>query len=80
MHALQSKKIMFVNVNIDWQLSQEDGSTDFSDDDNIDDPLLGSTVGLQIPQTPEKVSGISSNKYERFIPNLIEMFQNFKET
>ncbi|GFR32574.1 arfGAP with SH3 domain, ANK repeat and PH domain-containing protein [Trichonephila clavata] len=32
-HAVQNKKTMFENVNIDWGLSQEDGSTDFSDED-----------------------------------------------
>ncbi|XP_054717198.1 arfGAP with SH3 domain, ANK repeat and PH domain-containing protein-like [Uloborus diversus] len=32
-HAMQNKKTLFENVNIDWGLSQEDGSTDFSDED-----------------------------------------------
>ncbi|CAL1279946.1 unnamed protein product [Larinioides sclopetarius] len=35
-HAVQNKKTMFENVNIDWGLSQEDGSTDFSDEDGED--------------------------------------------
>lgn len=32
-HAMQNKKTLFENVNIDWGLLQEDGSTDFSDED-----------------------------------------------
>ncbi|XP_064488613.1 arfGAP with SH3 domain, ANK repeat and PH domain-containing protein-like isoform X2 [Ornithodoros turicata] len=32
-HAQQNKKTLFENVSIDWGLTQDDGSTDFSDDD-----------------------------------------------
>ena len=28
---------MFENVNIDWNLSHDDGSTDFSDEETLDD-------------------------------------------
>lgn len=47
-HALENKKELFENVNMDWGLSQDDASTDFSDDD-VDDKvyLVGSS-------TPEK--------------------------
>lgn len=38
-HSLQNKKTLFENVNIDWGLTQEDGSTDFSDDDYPEDRL-----------------------------------------
>nr|XP_037282210.1 arf-GAP with SH3 domain, ANK repeat and PH domain-containing protein 1-like isoform X3 [Rhipicephalus microplus] len=38
-HALQNKKTLFENVNIDWGLTQDDGSTDFSDDDYPEDRL-----------------------------------------
>ena len=30
---MQNKKTLFENVNIDWGLLQEDGSTDFSDEE-----------------------------------------------
>ncbi|XP_035217646.1 arfGAP with SH3 domain, ANK repeat and PH domain-containing protein-like [Stegodyphus dumicola] len=46
-HAMQNKKTLFENVNIDWGLSQEDGSTDFSDED-------GDEKGGQI--TPEHLN------------------------
>ena len=36
-HALQRKKTMFENVNIDWRISHDDGSTDFSDDETLED-------------------------------------------
>lgn len=34
-HALQRQKTLFDNVNIDWNLSHDEGSTDFSDDETI---------------------------------------------
>lgn len=37
LHALQRKKTMFENVNIDWNLAHDDGSTDFSDEETLDD-------------------------------------------
>merc|ERR1719187_1279389 len=37
LHALERKKIMFENVNIDWNLSHDDGSTDFSDEETLED-------------------------------------------
>ncbi len=40
MHAINRKKTMFENVNIDWHLSHEEGSTDFSDDETLDDHRL----------------------------------------
>jgi Arf-GAP/SH3 domain/ANK repeat/PH domain-containing protein len=43
LHALQRKKTMFENVNIDWHISQDDGSTDFSDDETLDDPSSTTT-------------------------------------
>ena len=43
---------MFVHVNYDWHMSHDDGSTDFSDDETLDDhPRVPN--GLR---TPEKVS------------------------
>lgn len=41
------EKSMFENINIDWNLSHDDGSTDFSDDDTVIDERNGSV-------TPEK--------------------------
>jgi hypothetical protein len=37
MHALNRKKTMFENVYIDWHLSHDEGSTDFSDDETLDE-------------------------------------------
>jgi len=36
-HALQRQKSLFENINIDWNLSHDEGSTDFSDDDTVID-------------------------------------------
>ncbi|UYV60129.1 ASAP1 [Cordylochernes scorpioides] len=36
-HANHNKKTLFENINIDWGLTQDDGSTDFSDEDFADD-------------------------------------------
>lgn len=33
---------MFENINIDWNLSHDDGSTDFSDDDTVIDERVRS--------------------------------------
>lgn len=42
-HALQRQKTLFDNVNIDWNLSHDEGSTDFSDDETIiEDRVSGS--------------------------------------
>ena len=50
---------MFENVNIDWHISQDDGSTDFSDDETLDDP---SSSRLNGTRTPERSQNISPNK------------------
>lgn len=43
-HALQRQKTLFDNVNIDWNLSHDEGSTDFSDDETIiEDRVSAST-------------------------------------
>jgi len=65
MHALQRKKIMFENVNIDWHISQDDGSTDFSDDETLDDPSTATSSRLNGSRTPEKSTNISPNKHMR---------------
>ncbi|XP_063977749.1 arfGAP with SH3 domain, ANK repeat and PH domain-containing protein isoform X1 [Diachasmimorpha longicaudata] len=48
-HALQKQKTQFDNVNIDWNLSHDEGSTDFSDDETIIEDRNGCL-------TPEKKS------------------------
>jgi len=49
-HALQNKKSLFENVNIDWNVnSAEDASTDFSDDEIVDD--RGTLVNTSDRQT-----------------------------
>ncbi|XP_026469007.1 arfGAP with SH3 domain, ANK repeat and PH domain-containing protein-like [Ctenocephalides felis] len=55
-HASQRYKGLFDNVNIDWNLSHDDGSTDFSDDDTIIDERNGSV-------TPEKRSRSRPGSY-----------------
>lgn len=35
---------MFENINIDWNLSHDDGSTDFSDDDTVIDERVSKYV------------------------------------
>jgi len=60
LHALQRKKTMFEQVNYDWHLNHDDGSTDFSDDETLDDHPHRSN-GLR---TPDKVS-----PNEKFRPN-----------
>ena len=51
---------MFEQVNYDWHLNHDDGSTDFSDDETLDDHPHRSN-GLR---TPDKVS-----PNEKFRPN-----------
>lgn len=34
-HALQRQKSVFDNINIDWNISHDEGSTDFSDDETV---------------------------------------------
>lgn len=34
-HALDRQKSLFENINIDWNLSHDEGSTDFSDDETV---------------------------------------------
>ncbi|KAF2884601.1 hypothetical protein ILUMI_21565 [Ignelater luminosus] len=46
-NVVNRQKHLFDNINIDWNLSHDDGSTDFSDDDTIIDDRNGSL-------TPEK--------------------------
>ncbi|KAF5281108.1 hypothetical protein FQR65_LT02974 [Abscondita terminalis] len=41
-NVVNRQKSLFDNVNIDWNLSHDDGSTDFSDDDTIIDDRNGS--------------------------------------
>ncbi|KAK0087057.1 hypothetical protein PV325_001838 [Microctonus aethiopoides] len=48
-HSLQRQKTLFDNVNIDWNLSHDEGSTDFSDDETIIEDRNGCL-------TPEKKS------------------------
>jgi len=56
---------MFENVNIDWHISQDDGSTDFSDDENLDDPLSTNTLRLSGSKTPEN----KQNRFHYFLFN-----------
>ena len=47
---------MFDNVNIDWRMQPDDGSTDFSDDEGLDDR------GGNVPGgTPERTNNIHGN-------------------
>ncbi|XP_075237348.1 arfGAP domain of ASAP isoform X2 [Lycorma delicatula] len=39
-HAMDRQKSLFENINIDWNLSHDEGSTDFSDDETIIDETV----------------------------------------
>ena len=54
---MQRKKTMFEHVNYDWHMSHDDGSTDFSDDETLDDHPRSN--GLR---SPEKLNGLSPNE------------------
>lgn len=41
MNAANRQKNFFDNINIDWNLSHDDGSTDFSDDETIIEDRVG---------------------------------------
>lgn len=57
-HALARQKTLFDNINIDWNLSHDDGSTDFSDDDTIIEDRVSSSLFRDILQeVDEMVSG-----------------------
>ncbi|GAB6028472.1 hypothetical protein CHUAL_002631 [Chamberlinius hualienensis] len=58
-HALQNKKELFENVNIDWGLSQDDGSTDFSEDET-DEKGGSSTPEKKIRSRPPSFAGADS--------------------
>ena len=66
LHALQRKKTMFEHVNYDWHLNHDDGSTDFSDDETLDDHPRSN--GLR---TPDKVS-----PNEKFRPPHLSVFHS----
>ena len=55
MQAINRKKGIFENVNIDWHLSHDEGYTDFSDDETLDDHRLtlnGSHASASAGATP----------------------------
>lgn len=43
---MQNKKSMFDNVNIAWDFAPEDQSTDFSDEDLVDDKVSVAIIRL----------------------------------
>ncbi|XP_023234097.1 arfGAP with SH3 domain, ANK repeat and PH domain-containing protein-like isoform X2 [Centruroides sculpturatus] len=59
-HALQNKKTLFENVSIDWGLSQDDGSTDFSDEDFADERGGQITPERRCRSRPSSVVGNES--------------------
>ena len=56
---------MFEHVNYDWHMSHDDGSTDFSDDETLDDHPRSNGH-----RTPEKGLSLSSPGSEKLRPNL----------
>ena len=53
---------MFENVNIDWVLLPDEGSTDFSDDEGLDDRGgAGSTFNVGPGGTPERANHTPAN-------------------
>ena len=49
MHALDRQKVMFENVNIDWNLQHDDMTTDFSDEEMLED-----TSSRTLNRTPDR--------------------------
>lgn len=43
-HALDHQKSLFENINIDWNLSHDEGSTDFSDDETVIEDRVSENV------------------------------------
>lgn len=39
---------MFENINVDWNLSHDDGSTDFSDDDTVIDERVSVLIMVML--------------------------------
>ncbi|KAF6213619.1 hypothetical protein GE061_011340 [Apolygus lucorum] len=54
-HALQQQKTLFDNINIEWNLSPDDGSTDFSDDETIIDERVSTTLFQDILQEVNEI-------------------------
>ena len=56
---------MFDNVNIDWHLKHpDDGSTDFSDDETLDDPANASAGRLNGTRTPTDMMMVANSPPE----------------
>ena len=54
---MQRKRAMFENVHIDWRItSHDDGSTDFSDDDGLDDDRINgyNNNNNNVTRTPDR--------------------------
>ncbi|XP_011502913.1 PREDICTED: arf-GAP with SH3 domain, ANK repeat and PH domain-containing protein 1 isoform X2 [Ceratosolen solmsi marchali] len=57
-HGLQRQKTLFDNVNIDWNLSHDEASTDFSDDETIIEERNGcSTPEKKLRSRPPSYAG-----------------------
>ncbi|XP_014206193.1 arfGAP with SH3 domain, ANK repeat and PH domain-containing protein isoform X3 [Copidosoma floridanum] len=57
-HALQRQKTLFDNVNVDWNLSHDEASTDFSDDETIIEERNGcSTPEKKLRSRPPSYAG-----------------------
>ena len=75
LHAMNRQKVMFENVNIDWNLQHEDGSTDFSDEETLED------APRTLNRTPDKKNnrpisvGFFFLIYRKFINNLKQNYQ-----
>ena len=54
LHALDRQKTMFENVNIDWNLHHDDMTTDFSDEETLED-----TSSRTLNRTPDRRGGAS---------------------
>ncbi|PSN53333.1 hypothetical protein C0J52_04104 [Blattella germanica] len=74
-HALQRQKSHFDNVNIDWNLSHDEGSTDFSDDETIIEDRKKSRsrppsyAGGESPVNPRSRSSTSDSLKSGSSPN-----------
>ena len=89
MHAVNRKKGIFENVNIDWHLSHDEGYTDFSDDETLDDHrlTLNGSHGGATPNgrhshhhshtlhSPDKVRSFTRNQARTFEVNCTASLQ-----
>ncbi|XP_059483922.1 arfGAP with SH3 domain, ANK repeat and PH domain-containing protein isoform X2 [Neocloeon triangulifer] len=61
--AMQQQKVLFDNVNFDWNLSHDEASTDFSDDETIIEDRIGAITPEKSRSRPPSFAGVSSANF-----------------